>query len=141
MNNLYNIIVNIPDFHNAISCVQNYNDIDYKQYIKFTEHKYNRIKIKENDNFEIILICWMPGQETPIHDHAKNGCIMKVLEGSLHETIYHYHDKLILSEKILLGTTFINNKIGYHKIKSNEYSVSLHIYSPPNHIANKFITF
>lgn len=37
--------------------------------------------------FQLILV-WTPGKGSPIHDHANAHCVMKILKGSLKETIY-----------------------------------------------------
>ena len=35
-----------------------------------------------------LILVWTPGKGSPIHDHANAHCIMKVLKGSLCETLY-----------------------------------------------------
>lgn len=35
-----------------------------------------------------LLLVWTPGKGSPIHDHANAHCVMKILKGSLKETIY-----------------------------------------------------
>ena len=115
-----------------------YNSDDWKQYIKFNNMKYNRIKLNKysNDVFEFVLICWSPNQESPIHNHPTNGCIMKVLDGSLEETLYDTNMNMLgMSIYNKNNTSYIDNMKGIHKIKSNDFSVSLHIYSPPNYIS------
>ena len=32
---------------------------------------------------------WNPGKRSPVHDHANAHCVMKILKGSLKETVYH----------------------------------------------------
>jgi predicted metal-dependent enzyme (double-stranded beta helix superfamily) len=82
----YNIHGN---FINLTSIVKKYIGIDWIKYIKYNNNKYNRIRLDNlsNSKFEIYIICWKPMQLSPIHDHSENGCIMKVLDGSLKETL------------------------------------------------------
>jgi len=35
-------------------------------------------------------MAWTPGKSSPIHDHTKAHCIMRVLQGSLTETKYEW---------------------------------------------------
>jgi len=126
----------------TIDIVNQYNNTDWKQYVVFSDINYNRIKLTKysNDMFEFILICWSPSQESPIHNHPTNGCIMKVLDGCLEETLYD-HNINIKSINIynINETSYMDNMKGLHKIKSKGYSVSLHIYSPPNYKSNVLI--
>ena len=39
------------------------------------------------DIIQLILV-WTPGKASPIHDHANAHCVMRILRGSLTETIY-----------------------------------------------------
>ena len=100
------------------------------------------MKVCEIDNkFDIYIITWLPNQKTPIHDHAKYGCILKVLEGELEETIYQYSSKLITKKNNKKGDTgFMSDEIGVHLIenKSDSIAVSLHIYSPNNHQTSSY---
>lgn len=121
--------------------VKKYKGIDWIKYIKYTDCTYHRIRLDHlsNRKFEMYLICWKPEQSSPIHDHSENGCIMKVLDGSLKETLYDYdlksQNETIINKNYI---SFINNHIGLHKIEAIDFSVSLHIYSPPNYISYKF---
>lgn len=129
------------NFINLTTLVKNYIGNDWVKYIKYYNNKYNRIRLDNfsNSKFEIYIICWKPNQISPIHDHSENGCIMKVLDGSLKETLYDYdlycqNDTIINKHYV----SFIDNHIGLHKIEALDYSISLHIYSPPNYISIKF---
>ena len=94
---------------------------------------YVKIPIKVNDKFDIYILIWNKCI-TKIHNHAKNGCIMKVLKGSLLENRFDEKLKKISSNKIDENSiSYIDDSLGYHNIQNNkELCVSLHIYSPPN---------
>lgn len=36
------------------------------------------------------ILVWTPGKQSPVHDHADAHCVMKVLKGSLEETLYGF---------------------------------------------------
>ena len=37
-----------------------------------------------------LILVWTPGKESPVHDHTGSHCVMKVLQGSLKETLYKW---------------------------------------------------
>ena len=141
MNNIIKILINNRklfklNMENLIPLIQDINIhyTEYNKYIKYNKNNYNRNYIYKNDIFEIICITWLPGQYTKEHEHPENGCIMKLLDGSLYESInrnknmLHYHHKKN-------SITFMHNKFGKHLIgnHTDKPSISLHIYSPPNY--------
>jgi len=129
---------------NTIEAIlKNYTGNDWKILCKYgnknNEQGYERILIHRCQEFEILLLCWQPGQNTQKHDHADNGCIVKILQGSLKETLYTKKGKYVM--QLHSGDiTYLDNTIGIHKVKNNTDSqaVSLHIYSPPDYKFNTF---
>ncbi|TKA68589.1 hypothetical protein B0A55_08384, partial [Friedmanniomyces simplex] len=41
-----------------------------------------------NGKSNLLILVWTPGKASPIHDHANAHCVMRILKGSLTETIY-----------------------------------------------------
>ena len=111
--------------------------IDYKQYVQFNNDHYQKNIVYQNHIFEIYIICWKPGQQSILHSHPKNGCLMKVLEGSLIEKRYGVHKETI--NRYCKGNiSFIKNDT--HIVKNDSIIknlVTLHIYSPPNFYKKK----
>ncbi|KAK1916105.1 hypothetical protein P3342_003920 [Pyrenophora teres f. teres] len=101
---------------------------------------------KGNGKSNLLILVWGPGKKSPIHDHAKAHCIMKVLKGSLTETRFATPKiEDVLSHRPMTKireTTYTENQVTYmadtlgvHRISNpdpNEYAVSLHLYTPPN---------
>lgn len=119
--------------------LKNYLDLlsgeimDWRKYVKFNRYKYNKIDIYRNNIFEIVLIVWLPGQKTKFHKHPKNGCIMKLLYGELHEI--KNKDKNFIQTLYKEGNiAYMHDTLGTHLISniSKKPAISLHIYSPPN---------
>ena len=110
--------------------------VNFNQLLIFSNEKYTRTLLFENDLYELILICWGKGQKSAIHDHAKSQCVMVCVSGLLKENVYHFRSTGIFweSEKILppFHVTKINNDVGLHEIINlkDSGSVSLHLYSP-----------
>lgn len=126
------------------SIVKNYNGSDWKLHIKYDNDRYQRILLWNNSLIDIYLICWKEGQSSPIHDHPDNGCILRVMAGQLEESLYSSNNGLIsaLSDVPSVyrvdSISFIVGKKGLHSIRPLEDSVTLHIYSPSNYVANTY---
>ena len=80
--------------------INEYNNIDWKKYVYFDNNKYNRNTVYENENIEMVIISWNNNQKSGLHDHPKNGCLMKILDGELNE--YIYNEKLNLLKLVYL---------------------------------------
>lgn len=112
---------------------------DFKKYIRFDDASYARNYVVNTELFDILVLCWSPGQKTGIHGHPKDGCFVKILQGSIHETIYD-SDKQILRENTHSAgdIMFNHDSIGYHVLENpnDTGTISLHIYSPGNYKPN-----
>ena len=118
--------------------LNDYNGDDWNNYVKYNNQKYNREIAFKNELCEMVVISWNKKQMSPIHDHPLNGCLLKILKGKLIEENYINKSNIIKKKnKIELKEGSISYKIGnniLHKIINNNIkTVSLHIYSPPNH--------
>tara|TARA_Y100001958_G_scaffold129297_1_gene97832 strand:- start:9151 stop:9474 length:324 start_codon:yes stop_codon:yes gene_type:complete len=83
---------------------------------------------------DIFKFNWTKNISTPIHDHAKYGCVMFLFKGKLKE---HLYDKNYNVKKTSIysapNISYINNKIGYHSVTPLEDSKSIHFYFPKGH--------
>ena len=119
-----------------INILDNYKGFDWcwKTSHNFEGEYYKRLIFK-NDFFDIYVITWKPRAHIDYHDHSENGCIFKILHGSLEETKKKYEkitEPIECKEKT---TYYIDNDIGLHSIKNNSdmFTYSIHVYSPPNY--------
>jgi hypothetical protein len=85
---------------------------------------------------DIYFIVWQPNTVSKIHNHSKNGCHMFILKGMIREEIYTKNLSLTdINYYSTFDKSYIDDNIGYHRIKnSDQYSYSLHIYRPKNHV-------
>lgn len=122
----------------------NYNSDDWDEITKDIKksdsncNNYHKITIYKNNLVEVYLIVWFDNALTPIHDHPDGGCLVKIIKGRLIEDVYQNvgNSQAIHVKSNILNQLDINYKTGnkiLHQIKANEYSVSLHIYFPPNY--------
>ncbi len=116
----------LSDFKNKL---ENLNFDTIKEFIEFDTEKYNKIILHQVPQFEIILICWLPHQQTLEHKHPKNGCLMKLFKGQLKD--------IRRTKEEAIETVVNENEVTYieggeiHMISNmEEKSISLHIYSP-----------
>lgn len=117
--------------------LRNYNGEDWKQYTKKPNTKYVRKLAYRDSTIDIYVITWNNLQESRVHDHPEEGCLMKVLQGSLEEDIYEIrHGRAHYTETHEIENGHVGYQIGsfgLHNIKNphNFNTVSIHIYSPP----------
>lgn len=117
---------------------------DWRRFALFDEHRYTRNLVDDgNGKYNVMLLCWNEGQASSIHDHAGSHCFMKILDGTLCETLYdppslvHEGEEMaVRSERAFAtdGVIYISDSIGMHRVSNESHTrvgVSLHIYSPP----------
>ena len=105
----------------------------------FCDTDYERNLWRCNTGYAALILCWKPGQASPVHDHRGSACGVRVLQGKLQEIIYKRNTDQSLSE----DTTNIY-EVGHvcgsydgdiHIIANNFPGegnlVTLHIYTPP----------
>lgn len=114
---------------------------DWRRYAHFDPDGYARNLVHRDERFEVILLCWGEGQESPIHDHAGQQCWMSVVEGRIEEL--HYEEPragqrgpLTMRRRATLergGVAYIDDGIALHKVRpeAGGSGVSLHVYSQP----------
>lgn len=104
----------------------------------FSETKYTRNCVSRTDNYELILLCWEPGQITPVHCHNDQECWVHVLQGSFEEQRYVPGDgeQLKADQELHLmseRTSYMNDGMGYHSLAntSSGRAMTLHLYAGP----------
>lgn len=110
--------------------VEKYNGLDWRRYADTTK-EFSRNLIYRSDNIELILISWKKDYSTKYHFHPENGCILKVLEGTLMENIKSKDDIVKMNIYNQNNVSYMHNDKGSHQIISLSNVFSLHIYSPP----------
>ncbi|GLI68818.1 hypothetical protein VaNZ11_013322 [Volvox africanus] len=96
---------------------------DWRQYAAWNEHSYLRHLLWATEEFEIMLLCWLPGQTSRVHTHADSHCWFAVLAGEVRETQYRpFAGEERVSEASLhaaadgvmdlVPTGIINNSVG-----------------------------
>ena len=117
----------------------------FEDYCSWSKDLYTRNCIVNTEKFELILLCWEPGQITPIHDHGGEECWVRVIQGEFREKIYKVDDagKLSAVDSLLSTTgniTYMVDFMGFHSLEnsSNTRSMTLHLYAKPIRTCNAF---
>ena len=108
----------------------------FEEYESWSQKKYTRNCIFNDEHFELILLCWEEGQETSIHCHGGEECWVYLLEGEMEEVLYHKDEDVTENGKCQLQkfqSSYINDSIGLHKLKNSfkGRTISLHLYAKP----------
>lgn len=117
----------------------------FENYCSWSNDCYTRNCIVDNEKFELILICWGAGHQTPIHDHGGEECWVKIIEGEFKETIYKQDESGELNiAKFAISKsndiTYMVDFMGFHSLEnlSKKRSMTLHLYAKPIRKCNMF---
>jgi cysteine dioxygenase len=121
---------------------------DWRRFVHFDPAVYTRNLVGRNEHFEMLVLCWNAGQESPIHNHAGQHCWMAVLEGEVEEIQFtpptgerqgclrNGPSRIYKPGKV----AYINDDIALHRVRPAPGSrgVSLHLYSKPIDVCNVY---
>jgi cysteine dioxygenase len=105
------------------------------EYIHFSDERYSRNLLGYGPQFYALVLCWQPGQASPIHDHKGASCGVRVIEGVATETSFRWQGERLVEDSV---TTMSAGEVcgsfddDIHEIRNNGTTnlVTLHIYSP-----------
>ena len=114
-------------------------EADLEPYIGFKEGNYWRHRVCRNDAVEMLVICWRPGQQTPIHDHNGSHGVIRVHQGVMCETIFAFDaDKGLCQDtnrECPVGTVTGAEVPDIHQLgnpaSSGQDLITVHVYAPP----------
>ncbi|HKC64167.1 MAG TPA: cysteine dioxygenase family protein, partial [Pyrinomonadaceae bacterium] len=72
---------------------------DLRPYRFFKQGTYARHRVCRSEFAELLVLCWRPGQRTPIHDHNGSYGAVRVCEGVMWETVFALNDERELCYK------------------------------------------
>ncbi len=102
----------------------------------FKEERYQRNLHALGSHYYALVLCWLPGQSSPIHDHQGASCAIKVIQGDLTEQRYEPRadgSLKVVQETIVKQGSVCGSQDGdIHRVTNHgsEPLVTLHIYSP-----------
>jgi cysteine dioxygenase len=112
---------------------------DLSEYLHFADSGYKRNLVRAAPNYHAWLLCWKNGQRSPIHDHSGSACVVRVLRGTLTETLFELapngHVKATFSRDFAQGSLMGSEDTDIHQVSNLQADdaalVTLHVYTPP----------
>jgi cysteine dioxygenase len=131
----------VPSLEQANRLIK-YTDIsddEIEPYLGFKVGNYSRHRVMKTEFVEMLVLCWKPGQRTPIHDHNGSHGVVFVHQGILWETIFDYETDSGLTYKshreLRTGGLTGSEIPDIHQLGNPDVSgrdlVTIHIYAPP----------
>lgn len=135
----------LEDLDRWLSNVQ-VTDEDVCPYRFFKQGTYARHRVLRNDFVELLVLCWLPGQRTPIHDHNGSFGAVRVCEGVMWETSFALNDarELYYRSAREWGKGEVTDAAvpDIHQLGNPECSgqslVTIHLYAPPLGVLNTY---
>jgi cysteine dioxygenase len=121
-------------------------DDELRPHLGFKNGTYARHRVFRNEFAELMVLCWQPGQKTPIHDHNGSFGAVRVLQGIMWETMFGFDE----AQKICYrsarewqsGLVTGADVPDIHQLGNPEVSgqnlITLHIYAPPLGVLNTY---
>ena len=103
----------------------------------FDPGRYTRTVLRAGPAYEALIVCWLPGQHSAIHDHRGSNCAFRVLIGRASETIYSIDEQGLAhageQNRYTTGFVAASSDLDVHRVSNldGEDLVTLHIYSSP----------
>lgn len=138
----------VPSLEQLDSLLENIqlSEEDLRPYRSFKSGNYARHRVFRNQHVELLVLCWRPGQRTPIHDHNGSHGAVRVCEGVMWETLFEQDSESKLRYKSgrqwLPGNVTGAEVPDIHQLGNPEVSgqdmVTLHLYAPPLGVLNTY---
>ncbi len=112
----------------------NLSSLDLMPYTFYSQDSYTRNQVYKSHEFELILMCWQPGQKSCVHGHEGQKCWMKVIDGCLEFTDYDDSTGQLVEQSRQIGQLgFVDGPAYIHGVRAvgNQSSLSLHLYARP----------
>lgn len=110
---------------------------DFGSFCNFGLRTYKRNVIARSKWFDLALLCWRPGQRSPIHDHRHSACAFRVIEGTGTETLFELTGegkevRPVESHEMPEGYICAAHDGDIHDVanKTDSDLITLHAYSP-----------
>lgn len=127
-----------PDKYVELGSLLNIPRAEFEPYIFWDSNGYTRNCIERTADYELLLLCWQAGDETPVHCHGEQRCWVYQVDGTLEERLFKSgdltnpkpDDTRILGSG---GVSYMDDSLGYHSLHNNtkQQAISLHLYAKP----------
>lgn len=112
---------------------------DVDEFVCFGDDTYQRNLMHTGPGYQVLILCWASGQRSPIHDHRGSACGVRVLQGTLSETVFARSEIGLIyaseTRQLREGGVCGSFDSDIHQVSNLQPPgrdlVTLHIYSPP----------
>lgn len=119
---------------------------ELSDYLKFKPNTYTRHRVFRNELCEMLVLCWLPGQRTAIHDHNGSYGAIRICEGAMEEEIFALNEagevEFDTTQARAAGEVTGTGVPDIHRIgnanRNSERMVTIHIYAPPLQVINTY---
>ncbi|MFN7135572.1 MAG: cysteine dioxygenase [Myxococcales bacterium] len=105
-------------------------------FLRFEAERYARIPLAVSRHWELVLVSWLPGQASAVHDHGGSHGASVLLAGALLETSFRRQGRRLVPvrrRRVQRGQAMLEGHGGIHRVANDAErpAISLHLYSPP----------
>ena len=107
--------------------------------------RYSRNIVAASGWYELLVVCWAPGQQSHIHDHSGSACAFRVIEGTGSETTYLRAGgglvRPVAAEILSRGDVCASHDADIHRVANDtddEDFITLHLYAPALSLMNTY---
>lgn len=110
---------------------------DVEHEATYSPESYSRKLVFDSPKCQAWVMCWMPGQRSPIHDHKGSACAMMVIKGVATEIKFERTTgqltRVAGHRQILQGQVCATFDEDIHQIANLDENdlITLHVYVPP----------
>ncbi|HEY1404540.1 MAG TPA: cysteine dioxygenase family protein [Pyrinomonadaceae bacterium] len=119
---------------------------DLRPHLGFKPNTYTRHRVLRTDLCEMLVLCWLPGHCTSIHDHNGSYGAIRICEGAMAEEIFALNEAgevvFVETHARAAGEVTGTDVPDIHRIGNAEDSerkmITIHIYAPPLRVINTY---
>jgi cysteine dioxygenase len=119
---------------------------ELRPHLGFKPNTYTRHRLFRSDLCELLVLCWLPGQRTSIHDHNGSYGAIHIHEGALAEELFALNEagEVVCAETNTLATGEVTGTDvpDIHRIGNagggEQRLITLHVYAPPLRVINTY---
>ncbi len=111
---------------------------DVAPFVRPNPTAYHRARVIRHDQFEVLVMTWLPGQASDPHDHSGSVCALQAINGRAVEGEYSVaadgFADLEFESELASGHVSAGQDAGVHTVRNpsaTELLVTVHVYSPP----------
>ena len=119
---------------------------ELRGHLGFKPNTYTRHRLFRSELCEMLVLCWLPGHRTAIHDHNGSYGAIRICEGAMEEEIFALNEAgQVEFERMHLraaGEVTGTDVPDIHRIgnpaSSTERMITIHVYAPPLRVINTY---